>query len=203
MAQTGTDEYQGRVAIRETTHLTGAAADLPVQPSNDVVGYGYEFSVRWENRSRSVFLQCHPLPFGRLFRLHGLQSLHHNLGFLLSCFLALLRMDRPRHLSHQLHLGARRYGEHIAVEVDGTALVFGLGEHFTHGLQHTKTLITNNEVHPIQATATQPLEEAALAGLILLHILGNAKNLAVSVLIDCNRCQYDHVFVSPPHFWRR
>ena len=30
MAQPGTDQHQGRVAVRETAHHTGAAADLPV-----------------------------------------------------------------------------------------------------------------------------------------------------------------------------
>ena len=38
MAQPGTDQHQGRVAVRETAHHTGAAADLPVQPLNDIVG---------------------------------------------------------------------------------------------------------------------------------------------------------------------
>ncbi len=32
MAQPGADKHEGRVAVRETTHHTGAAADLPVQP---------------------------------------------------------------------------------------------------------------------------------------------------------------------------
>ena len=38
MAQPGTDQHKGRVAVRETAHHTGAAADLPVQPLNDIVG---------------------------------------------------------------------------------------------------------------------------------------------------------------------
>ena len=38
MAQQGTDQHEGRVAIRETAHHAGAAADLPVQPLNDIVG---------------------------------------------------------------------------------------------------------------------------------------------------------------------
>ena len=36
--QPGADQHQGRVAIREGSHHTGAAADLPVQPLNDIVG---------------------------------------------------------------------------------------------------------------------------------------------------------------------
>ena len=38
MAQPGTDQHEGRVAVRETARHTGAAADLPVQPLNDIVG---------------------------------------------------------------------------------------------------------------------------------------------------------------------
>ena len=38
MAEPGTDQHQGRVAVREGPHHTGAAADLPVQPFNHVVG---------------------------------------------------------------------------------------------------------------------------------------------------------------------
>ena len=38
MAQPGADQHEGRVAIREGTHHTGPAADLPVQPLNHIVG---------------------------------------------------------------------------------------------------------------------------------------------------------------------
>ena len=74
-----------------------------------------------------------------------------NISFSLftGCFLALLGMDRLEHLGYQLYLGAWRNGEHIAVKVDGTPLVFGLRKHFSHSLQHTKTLVTNDEFHAI------------------------------------------------------
>lgn len=38
MAQLGTDQHQSRVAIRKSSHYTGAAANLPVEPFNDIVG---------------------------------------------------------------------------------------------------------------------------------------------------------------------
>ena len=38
MAQPDTDQHEGRVTVRETARHTGAAADLPVQPLNDIVG---------------------------------------------------------------------------------------------------------------------------------------------------------------------
>ena len=38
MAQPGTDQYKGRIAVRETAHYTSAAAELPVQPLNHIVG---------------------------------------------------------------------------------------------------------------------------------------------------------------------
>ena len=55
-------------------------------------------------------------------------------------------------------------------------------------------LITNNEFHAIQATAAGPLEEA---GLVLLHALGGAQNLAVSVLSHRNRHQNCYIFKFP------
>src|SRR5699024_5644729 len=92
------------------------------------------------------------------------------------------------------HLGARRDREHIAVKVDGTALVLGFGEYFSHGLQHTKALVSNDEFHTVQTSAAEPLEEADPAGLILFHTLGGAKNLTVSVLIHRDRHQNGHIF---------
>ena len=38
MAQSGADQHEGGVAVRETAHYTSAAADLPVEPLNDVIG---------------------------------------------------------------------------------------------------------------------------------------------------------------------
>ena len=38
MSQPGADKHEGRIAVRETAHHTSAAADLPVQPFNDVIG---------------------------------------------------------------------------------------------------------------------------------------------------------------------
>ena len=37
MAQPGTDQHEGGVAVRETAHYPSAAADLPIQPFNDVM----------------------------------------------------------------------------------------------------------------------------------------------------------------------
>ena len=36
MAQSGTDQHESGVAVRDTAHYTSAAADLPVQPFNDL-----------------------------------------------------------------------------------------------------------------------------------------------------------------------
>ena len=38
MAQSGTDQHEGRVTIREGTNHTGPAADLPIEPLDDIVG---------------------------------------------------------------------------------------------------------------------------------------------------------------------
>ena len=38
MAEPGTDQHEGGVAVRETAYHPGAAADLPVEPFYDIVG---------------------------------------------------------------------------------------------------------------------------------------------------------------------
>ena len=38
MAQPGADQHEGGVAVRETAHYPSTAANLPVQPFNDIVG---------------------------------------------------------------------------------------------------------------------------------------------------------------------
>ena len=78
--------------------------------------------------------------------------------------------------------------------MDGTPLVFSFRKHFAYGLQHTKAFVANHQLDPIQAAATQPLEEADPAGLVLFHALGGTKNLTVSVLIDCNCYQNGYIF---------
>ena len=38
MAQPGTDQHECGIAVREAANHTGTAADLPVEPFNDVIG---------------------------------------------------------------------------------------------------------------------------------------------------------------------
>ena len=130
---------------------------------------------------------------GGLLQLHRAQFLHHGFRFFSGGFLALLSMDRLEHLCHQLDLGARRDREHIAVKVYGTALILGFREYFSYGLQHTETLVANHQPDPVQATATQPLEEADPAGLVLFHALGGTQNLTKTVLIHGDRYQNGHI----------
>ena len=48
MAQAGADEHQGRVAIREGTHNSGAPADLAVEAFHDVVRVDPRPVLGWE-----------------------------------------------------------------------------------------------------------------------------------------------------------
>ena len=48
MAQAGADEHQGRVAIREGTHNSGAPADLAVEAFHDVVRADPRPVLAWE-----------------------------------------------------------------------------------------------------------------------------------------------------------
>lgn len=61
-------------------------------------------------------------------------------------------MDCLKHLGYQFGLGAGRHKEHLAIKVNRTPLVFGFREHFSHGLQHTKALVTDYQLNTIQSS---------------------------------------------------
>ena len=148
MARAGTGQHEGAVAVREAARHTGAAEELPVQPFDDAIGTdaGPVRTGKTAVSQRFLNAALH-LPCG-LFQLHGTRLLHYGFGALTGDSLSFRGVDRLEHLSHQLCLGARRCGEHIAVKVDGTALVLGLGEHFSRVLRHTKGLVAHHQLPP-------------------------------------------------------
>lgn len=75
-------------------------------------------------------------------------------------------MDRLEHLGYQFRLGTGDRGEHIAVKMDGTAMVFGVREYFPHSLQHAQALAANDELYAIQTAPAELLAEADPAGLV-------------------------------------
>ena len=150
MAQPGTGQHEGGVAVREAAHYTSAAADLPVQPFNDVIGTDASPVFAGKIAVGKRFLNAILHLLGSLFQLYRAQLLHHGFGFLTGSYFAFLGVDRLEHLCHQLYLGTRRDREYIAVKVDGTPLVLGFGEYFSHGLQHTEALVSNDEFHTVQ-----------------------------------------------------
>ena len=169
MAQPGTDQHEGGITIREGPNRTGPAADLPIEPLDDIVGpdAGPMLKRKLAVGQRLLNAVFHLL--GGLLQLHCPQFFHDGFGLLTSCFLALLSMDGLEHLGHQLHFGTRRNGEYVAVKVNGTALVFGLWKHLSNRIQHPQTLVTNDEFYAVQAAATEPLKEADPAGLVLIR----------------------------------
>ena len=141
MAQPGTDQHEGGVAIRERAHHPSAAADFPVKPFYDIIGtdtrpvFAGKIAV-----GKRLFNAIFYLP-GGLFQFHGTQFLHNRFCLLPCSLFALLSMDRLEHLGHQLYLGTRRYREHVAVKVDSAALVFGFREQaLLESLQRRKNL---------------------------------------------------------------
>ncbi len=98
MAQPGTGQYEGGVAVREAAHYTGTAADLPVEPFNDVIGLDTGPVFPWKlTVGQSLLNTIRYLP-GNLLQLHGAQFFYHGSGFLPGRFLALLGVDRLEHL---------------------------------------------------------------------------------------------------------
>lgn len=110
------------------------AADLPVESLKTIVGVDTGPVFAGKITVGQSLLDVIFRLFSGLFQLHGTQFLHHGFGFLPSSLLAFPGLDRLERFSHQLHLGARRDSEHIAVKVDGTALVLGFEEYFPKSL---------------------------------------------------------------------
>ena len=104
MAQPGTDQHQGRITVRETVYHPSAAADLPVQPFNDIIGTDAGPMFTGEIAVSQRFLNAILHLLRGLFLLHRAQLLHYGFGLLPGCFLALLSVDRLEHLGHQLYL---------------------------------------------------------------------------------------------------
>lgn len=174
MAKPGADQHQGGVAVRECPHHPRPSADLTVQPLDHVVGadarpvLAGKIAVGQRLLNAILDLLC------RLLQFHGAQLGDHGLRLLVGCLFALLGVDCLEHFCHNSDLGSGYNGENVAVEMHRAALVFGLGEHLAHGLQHPHALVADNELHAVQAASAEPLEKADPTGLVLLHALGSA-----------------------------
>ena len=99
MAQPGTDQHKSGIAVRETAHHTSAAADLPVQPFNHIVGADASPVLTGKIAVSQRFLNSILHLLSSLFQLHREQLLH--LGFLPGSLLALLGVDRLEHLPRE------------------------------------------------------------------------------------------------------
>src|SRR5699024_3872875 len=70
MTQPGTDQHKGGVSIRETSHYTSSAANLPVQSLNNVVGSNTSPVFWWKIAVSQSFLNAVFYLFSGLFQLH-------------------------------------------------------------------------------------------------------------------------------------
>ena len=77
MAEPGTDQHQSRIAIREAAHYSGAAADLPVEPFNDIVGADTSPVFAGKVAVSQRLLNTSFNPLGSLAQLHGMKLLCH------------------------------------------------------------------------------------------------------------------------------
>ena len=174
MAEPGTNQHQGRVAIGECPHHPRPPADLTVQPLDHVVGADARPVLAGKIAVGQRFLNAVLDLLGSLLQFHGAQLSDHGLRLLAGCLFALLGVDRLEHFSHNFDLGFGHNRENVAVEMHRAALVFGVREHLSHGLQHPHALVADDELYAIQAASAEPLEEIDSAGLVLFHALGSA-----------------------------
>ena len=82
MSQPGADKHEGRIAVRETANHTGAAANLPVQPFNDVVGADTSPMFAGKIAVGQRFFNAVLDLLGGLLQLHGAQLGDHGLRLL-------------------------------------------------------------------------------------------------------------------------
>ena len=185
--------FAGRADFAE--RCTHPAADLTVQPLDHIVGADARPMLAGKIAVSQSFLNAVLDLLGSVLQFHGAQLGDHGLRLLAGRFLALLGVDRLEHFCHNFDLGFGHNRENIAVEMHRAALVFGVREHLTHGLQHPHALVADDELHAIQAASAEPLEEADPTGLVLLHALGSAQNFTKPALIygDCH--QNSNIFV--------
>ena len=148
--------------------------DFPVQPLDHVVGADTGPMLAGKIAIGQCLLNAVLDLLGSFLQLHGAQLGNNSLCLLAGRFFALLGVDRLEHFRHNFDLGFGHNRENVAVEMHRAALVFGVREHLAHGLQHPHALVADDELHAVQASTTQPLEEADPAGLVLLHALGSA-----------------------------
>ena len=74
MAQPGTDQHEGGVAVRECPHHAGPAADLTVQPLDHVVGADAGSMLAGKIAVDQSFLNAVLDLLGSLLQFHGAQS---------------------------------------------------------------------------------------------------------------------------------
>ena len=141
VSETGTNEHQRRVAVRKTTDNPCTSADLPVQPFDDVVRPNPRPVLRWEFAVSQCLINAVFNLLRRLLQLHLSELFYNKLRLFTGGFLTLLGMDCFEHLCYKFHLGFRYNAEYIAVEMNDTSLVFGVGKHFSHRFQHAETLV--------------------------------------------------------------
>ena len=133
VAKSGAGQHQGGVAVRECPHHAGAAADLPVQPLDHVVGTDARPVLAGKITVGQRFLNAVLDLLGGLLQFHGAQLGNNGFRLLAGRFLALLGVDRLEHFCHNFGLGFGHNRENIAVEMHRVALVFGVRKRLAHG----------------------------------------------------------------------
>ena len=156
MAQPGADQHQGGVAIGECPHHPRPSTDLTVQPLDHVVGADARPMFTGKVAVGQSFLNAILDLLGSLLQLHGAQLRNHGLCLLAGCLFALLGVDRLEHFCHNFDLRFGHNGENIAVEMHDAALVFGVREHLTHGLQHPHALVADDELYAQKMSRQKP-----------------------------------------------
>ena len=123
VAQTGADQHQGGVPVRERPHHPRPTADLTVQPLDHIVGTDAGPMLAGKIAVGQCLLNTVLDLLGSLLQLHGAQLRNHGFCLLAGRLFALLCVDRLEHFCHNFDLGFGHNRENVAVEMHRAALV--------------------------------------------------------------------------------
>ena len=93
MPQSGANQHEGRVSVWKGANDTGASADFPVKPFNDIVGADACPVFKRKVGIGKGFFPAGFHFFCCLVQLHLSEGLYNSFGFLTGCCFVLLGMD--------------------------------------------------------------------------------------------------------------
>ena len=182
------DEHERAVPVREASHDARATSDLAVGPFDHVVRADAPAVPVRELRQQVGRGLADPLPqaVGGGLQPPGLHLRGDGLGLVQRGFPGLHGEHGLQGRRRPFAVAGRHLGEHVAQEVHHAPLVPRLRQHRVHRGDQSRAPVADHEPHALQAAFDHAAKELLPAGGILPHALGDADDLAVTILADAD-----------------